>query len=87
MLGKHYCGKGEHKRCEEERYTADGAEGAGPGFRDRVRGQPQEQYERSNDVDIALADITTATQDSFRKQLAEMRENLNNVSSDHVLAR
>ncbi|CAN0398368.1 unnamed protein product [Ectocarpus sp. 12 AP-2014] len=68
-----------HKRCEEERYTADGAEGAGPGFRDRVRGQPQEQYERSNDVDIALADIMTATQDSFRKQLAEMRENLNNI--------
>ncbi|CAM9553422.1 unnamed protein product [Ectocarpus sp. 8 AP-2014] len=70
---------GEHKRCEEERYTADGAEGVGPGFRDRVRGHPQEQYERSNDVDIALADIMTATQDSFRKQLAEMRENLNNI--------
>ncbi|CAM9827740.1 unnamed protein product, partial [Ectocarpus sp. 6 AP-2014] len=70
---------GEHKCCEEERYTADGAEGAGPGFRDRVRGHPQEQYGRSNDVDIALADIMTATQDSFRKQLAEMRENLNNI--------
>ncbi|CAM9688192.1 unnamed protein product [Ectocarpus sp. 13 AM-2016] len=68
-----------HKRCDEERYTADGAEGAGPGFRDRVRGQPQEQYERSNDVDIALADIMTVTQDSFRKQLAEMRENLDNI--------
>ncbi|CAM9743420.1 unnamed protein product [Ectocarpus fasciculatus] len=68
-----------HKYWEEERDIADVAEGAGPGFRDRVRSQPQEQCERSNGVDVALADIMTATQDSFRNQLAEMRENLNNI--------
>lgn len=70
----------EQVRREEKTGTADVVDDTEPCNRDGSTAKVQERYEGPSEADIALHSIMTATQDSFRRQLADMRENLNKVS-------
>lgn len=60
-----------------ERPSVDGNPEPGSGHSTEF--QAREGLEEASEVDFALHSIMTATQNSFRKQLADMRENLNKV--------
>lgn len=59
--------------------TADAVDDTEPCSRGGPARKGQERYQGPSEADIALRSIMTATQDSFRRQLADMRENLNKV--------
>lgn len=70
----------EQVHREEEKETADVVDDTARCSRDEAMPKSQERYEGPSEVDIALHSIMAASQDSFRRQLADMRENLNKVS-------
>lgn len=70
----------EGVRREEKTVTAGGVDDAEPCSRESATPQGQERYQGPSEADLALHSIMTATQDSFKRQLADMRENLNKVS-------
>lgn len=55
-------------------------EGTDPCLRNESRVEAQIGFEGLGEADQALHSILTATQDSFKRQLADMRENLNKVA-------
>lgn len=59
---------------------ADGAEDTEPHLRKEARVEAKHGFEGLSEGDKALHSILTATQDSFKRQLADMRENLNKVN-------
>lgn len=69
----------EQDRCEEKTGMADVVDDTEPCSRGGVTEKMQERCAGTSEADIALHSIMTATQDSFRRQLADMRENLNKV--------
>ena len=74
-------------RREEKMGTADVVdEAAVPCCPSEPTRKEQERHQGSSEAEIALHSIMAATQDSFRRQLADMRENLNKVSFCFVLA-
>ncbi|CAM9159399.1 unnamed protein product, partial [Scytosiphon promiscuus] len=70
---------GDCDHLEGEAETAHVAENMQPGIRDAAREQMQGCFGGARDIDVALHGILTATQDSFRTQLADMRESLNKI--------
>lgn len=70
----------EQLRSEDKAGTAEVAEDTNPCVDDGVRNRVQARHEAPSAVDEALHSIMAATQDSFREQLANMRENLNKAS-------
>lgn len=70
----------EQLRSEGKAGTAGVAEDTEPCVEDGVRNREQARREAPSAVDEALHSIMAATQDSFREQLANMRDNLNKAS-------
>lgn len=71
----------EQLRSEDEKGTVEVAQDTDPCTADGARIGVKAQHEAPSAVDEALHSIMTATQDSFREQLANMRENLNKASN------
>eukprot|EP00903_Cladosiphon_okamuranus_P008131 g7831.t1 len=69
----------EKVRCEEKTGTAGGVNDAEPRNRDDAPPKGQERYQGPSEADLALHSIMTATQDSYRRQLADMRDNLSKI--------
>lgn len=68
-------------RREGKMGTADVVDDTEPCNRDGPTKKGQERHQGSSEADVALRSIMAATQDSFKRQLADMRENLNKVGT------
>lgn len=73
-------GADEQLRSEDKTGTAGVVNEIDPCLADGARIGVQARHDAPSAVDEALHGIMSATQDSFREQLANMRENLNKAS-------